>query len=408
MSSFHPMRALRRWFGSAPADPEGLLERAELERVFQRESALAERLVRPFSMAVFTGEERERDFELASTLIDCLRLGDVAGRLDRERIAVMLIGANREGAWTFVDRALAKLGERRLLADCRVYVDLNDNRQPWSEVTAEDTEDDDRNTPSGGGGGGDVHDEHLHSMHVEGGPAPAMPAPPPAEERSPSFRLLSRQEPAERPVGDLEELRAQRTPLWKRTMDVVCSAAALLVLSPLLLTLAALVKFSSPGPVFFVQRRAGVGGRPFDFYKFRSMYVDAEARKADLAEQNEADGPIFKIKDDPRVTPIGRVLRRYSLDELPQLYNVLKGDMSLVGPRPPTLDEVESYEKWHRKRLSLKGGLTCTWQVSGRSDVSFTEWMRMDARYAKRRNLSTDLGLILRTVRAVATGRGAY
>lgn len=405
MSSFHPMRALRRWFSSAPADPEGLLERAELERVFQRESALAERLVRPFSMAVFTGEERDREFELAETLVECLRLGDVAGRLDRDRIAVMLIGADREGAWTFVDRALSKLGEKRLIADCRVYVDLNDDRRPWSRIAEGEDDDSEDGRP---GGGGDRNEEHLRSMPVEGGPAPAIPAPPPAEERSPSFQLLSRQDPAARPVANLEELRTQPMPAWKRTMDVVCSGAALLVLSPVLLTLAVLVKLSSPGPVFFVQRRAGVGGRPFDFYKFRSMYVDAEARKSELAEQNEADGPIFKIKDDPRVTPIGRVLRRYSLDELPQLYNVLKGDMSLVGPRPPTLDEVESYEKWHRKRLSLKGGLTCTWQVSGRSDVSFTEWMRMDARYARRRNLGTDLGLILRTVRAVATGRGAY
>jgi lipopolysaccharide/colanic/teichoic acid biosynthesis glycosyltransferase len=406
MSSFHPMRALRRWIRSAPADPEGLLERAELERVFQRESALAERLVRPFSMAVFTVEDRAREVEMAEALIACLRLGDVAGRLDRERIAVMLIGADREGAWTFVDRALAKLGQRRLTADCRVYVDLAETRVAGSGADrARDADDD---SPPNGGGGDGPHADLLHSMPTEGGPAPAIPAPAREEVRSPSFQLLASQDPAERPVADLEEFRTQSMPLWKRAMDVSCSGAALLLLAPLLLLLAALVNLSSPGPVFFVQRRAGVGGKPFGFYKFRSMYVDAEARKAELSAQNEADGPIFKIKNDPRVTPIGRVIRRYSLDELPQLYNVLKGDMSLVGPRPPTLDEVESYEKWHRRRLTLKGGLTCTWQVSGRSDVSFTEWMRMDARYARRRNLGTDLGLILRTVRAVATGRGAY
>lgn len=403
MSLFHSMRILRRWFSSAQADPEGLLARAELERVFQRESALAERLVRPFSMVVFTSEEHERDFELASTLVHCLRLGDVAGRLDRERIAVMLIGADREGAWRFVDRALARLGERRLIADCRVYVDLNEQRQTWSQAPEED---EDRTPPQSGSGGGGEGQQPLRPL--EGGPAAAMPAPLPAEKRSNSLRLLRPQEPVERPVGDLDQLGEHPMPRAKRAMDVVCSGTALLILSPLLVTLAALVKFSSPGPVLFVQRRAGVGGRPFNFYKFRSMHADAEDRKAELQDQNEADGPIFKIKEDPRVTPIGRVLRRYSLDELPQLYNVLKGDMSLVGPRPPTLDEVANYEKWHRKRLSLKGGLTCTWQVSGRSDVSFTEWMRMDARYAKRRNLGTDLRLILRTVRAVATGRGAY
>lgn len=401
MSSFHPLRTLSRWFGKAPTDPEGLLERPELERVFQRESALAERLVRPFSMAVFTSMDRERDFELAEALIECLRLGDVAGRLDRDRIAVMLIGADREGAWTFVDRALARLGQRRLVADCRVYVDLGDDQRPWSQLTDPDNQvsesDDDSDSDSSGGGGIPID---------EGGPAPAMPAP--NQDASPSFRLLRKQEPAMRPVEDLETLRTQSTPGWKRAMDVVCAGGALIVLSPVLATLALLVKLSSPGPVFFTQRRAGLRGQPFNFYKFRSMYVDAEARKSELAEQNEADGPVFKMKNDPRVTPIGGVLRRFSLDELPQLFNVLIGDMSLVGPRPPTLDEVDNYEKWHRKRLMLKGGLTCTWQVSGRSDVSFTEWMRMDARYARQRNFGTDLGLILRTVRAVATGRGAY
>lgn len=211
-----------------------------------------------------------------------------------------------------------------------------------------------------------------------------------------------------RPVHNLEDVLVAPTPLWKRSMDVVGAGTALVLLSPVFLALALLVRLSSPGPIIFRQQRVGAGGKPFTFYKFRSMYVDAEARKAALMAQNEADGPVFKIKNDPRITPIGRVLRRYSLDELPQIWNVLKGDMSLVGPRPPTLDEVPNYAAWQRQRLRLKGGLTCTWQVSGRSDVSFEDWMRMDARYAKQRGFTTDLKLILRTVKAIFTGRGAY
>ena len=138
------------------------------------------------------------------------------------------------------------------------------------------------------------------------------------------------------------------------------------------------------------------------------MVIDAEAQKATLQADNEKDGPIFKMKNDPRVTRVGRFIRRYSLDELPQLYNVLIGDMTLVGPRPPTMDEVAEYEPWQRQRLLIRGGLTCTWQVSGRSDVSFEDWMRMDARYARTSGFFGDLKLLLRTVKAIFTGRGAY
>jgi len=167
------------------------------------------------------------------------------------------------------------------------------------------------------------------------------------------------------------------------------------------------IRIDSPGSVIFRQSRAGRGGRPFVFYKFRSMTADAEERRTELELQNEQAGPIFKIRRDPRITRIGRLLRRSSLDELPQLWNVLKGDISLVGPRSPTLGEVSNYERWQRRRLCVTGGITCTWQVSGRSQISFREWMRLDLRYIACRSPWLDLRLLLMTLPAVISGRGA-
>jgi lipopolysaccharide/colanic/teichoic acid biosynthesis glycosyltransferase len=168
------------------------------------------------------------------------------------------------------------------------------------------------------------------------------------------------------------------------------------------------IKLSNPrAPAIFRQQRAGRGGVPFTFFKLRTMQPDAEARKAGLMHLNEAELPVFKMRDDPRVTRLGRLLRKASLDEVPQLWNVLVGDMSLVGPRPPTLDEVAQYEPWQRRRLDCVGGITGEWQVSGRAGIPFAQWVRMDARYARSHSLSRDLGLLARTVKAVLTRRGA-
>lgn len=195
----------------------------------------------------------------------------------------------------------------------------------------------------------------------------------------------------------------------KRFLDIVLSLTALIVLFPLFLILAILIKLSSPGPVFFVQTRVGRFGRNFCFYKFRSMYVDAEQRKQELLSRNQSrDGVIFKMKDDPRITPIGRVLRKTSMDELPQFLNVLFGDMSLVGPRPPLPSEVKQYSLEARKRLNVQPGLTCLWQVSGRSDIPFKEQVSLDKQYISSRSLKLDLLILLRTIPAILSGRGAY
>lgn len=193
----------------------------------------------------------------------------------------------------------------------------------------------------------------------------------------------------------------------KRMIDIAASFSALVVLSPLIVFTAVAVKLTSRGPILFKQERVGLHGRSFYMLKFRSMVQNAEALKAKLATRNEQSGPVFKMKRDPRITAVGRFIRKYSVDELPQLINILRGDMSIVGPRPPVPSEVAKYEAWQRRRLSVRPGLTCVWQVSGRNEISFEEWMLLDMRYIDHWSLAQDLQLIVKTVPVVLTGRGA-
>lgn len=183
----------------------------------------------------------------------------------------------------------------------------------------------------------------------------------------------------------------------KRTLDIVLSAIGLVILSPVLLIVAILIKLESSGPVIFAQKRVGLNSKEFKMYKFRSMVQNAEELKEKLAKQNEMSGPMFKIKEDPRVTKVGKFIRKNSIDELPQLINVLKGEMSLVGPRPSLPKEVEKFEPWMLKRLDVKPGLTCYWQVSGRNNIDFFEWMKLDLQYVNDRGFLLDLKLIFKT-----------
>ena len=195
--------------------------------------------------------------------------------------------------------------------------------------------------------------------------------------------------------------------LLKRVMDVLLSAALLILLAPLLAITAVLIKLDSPGPVLFAQERIGMNKRRFKLLKFRSMVIDAEERRASLQALNEMDGPVFKIANDPRITRVGRFIRRTSIDELPQIVNVLKGDMSLVGPRPPLASEVDQYAWLNRKRISIMPGITCLWQISGRNEVSFQEWMELDRRYIETWSLWLDVKILLKTIPVVLLGRGA-
>jgi exopolysaccharide biosynthesis polyprenyl glycosylphosphotransferase len=199
-----------------------------------------------------------------------------------------------------------------------------------------------------------------------------------------------------------------RSMIVKRMMDIIISLALIAALAPVFLIAAVLVKFSSKGPVFFVQKRLGLNKRHFDICKFRTMCCDAEQRQAELEHLNEASGAAFKIKEDPRITPVGSLLRKTSIDELPQLLNVLKGEMSLVGPRPLPIRDYEGFDKdWHRRRFSVRPGITCLWQISGRSNISFDRWMELDMEYIDRWSLWLDIKILLQTIPAVIRGAGA-
>ena len=205
----------------------------------------------------------------------------------------------------------------------------------------------------------------------------------------------------------VETFLARKPPVWKRAMDIIGAGAAILMLWPLGLMIAILIRFTSKGPVFFRQSRMGLGGRPFRIFKFRTMVADADQRKATLLHQNEQDGPAFKMRCDPRITRIGSFLRKTSLDELPQFLNVMLGEMSLVGPRPLPIDEAMACRTWQKRRLDVLPGLTCTWQISGRGKVTFSEWARMDREYIRRQSFMYDAKLLALTVPAVLARRGA-
>lgn len=194
----------------------------------------------------------------------------------------------------------------------------------------------------------------------------------------------------------------------KRGLDILGGFAGLALSAPVLAVCAACIKLEDSGPAFFSQTRVGRFGKPFAMYKLRTMYADAESRKSALLSANEAGAVIFKMRQDPRVTRVGRILRKYSLDELPQFANVLKGDMSLVGPRPPIPQEVEQYAPADRERLAVKPGVTCLWQIGGRSELSFSQQVALDKRYIQSQSLALDLEILLKTIPAVLSGRGAY
>ena len=194
----------------------------------------------------------------------------------------------------------------------------------------------------------------------------------------------------------------------KRWLDVAGALIGLVGSAPILLVAAAAIKLESRGPMLYCSKRIGRGGRPFTFLKLRSMVDGADSRRHHLSHLNETDGPVFKMSRDPRVTRVGRFLRATSIDELPQLWNVLRGDMSLVGPRPPLTEEVAQYEPWQLRRLEVRPGITCLWQISGRSRIGFQEWMRLDLEYIRQQSLALDLRILIRTIPAVLSREGAY
>jgi lipopolysaccharide/colanic/teichoic acid biosynthesis glycosyltransferase len=338
----------------------GLHAREPFRAILAKERARADRYDGQFSLLCFTVRDARRDLstlrQIARILRRCLRRSDQAGWLDRHMIGVILPSTPRRHAWSIADRVCRGLSLDVQLPDCRVSCYPSDWR----------------------------------------------PGDPGAEPRGGRQRLGPRL-----PAEVLDRLLLKAMPRWKRVLDILGASLGLLLLWPIFLLAAVAIKSTSRGPVLFRQRRLGLGGKPFIMYKFRTMVVAAEQQQEQLIALNEQQGPVFKIRNDPRIIPLGRWLRTTSIDELPQLWNVLKGEMSLVGPRPPLETEVRQYQRWQRQRLDVTPGLTCIWQVQGRSTVPFTEWMRMDMRYIRSRSVLQDIGLLLRTVPAVLFRRGA-
>jgi lipopolysaccharide/colanic/teichoic acid biosynthesis glycosyltransferase len=353
----------------------------KMQAILDRERMRSDRGGASFTLLTFTFSRHasKRDLDaLAIALHGRIRLTDDAGHLGPDRVAVILPETPAAGAWKLADSVYDLLPANVTRPECDVYVYPSEG-EPTERPTEEAVP---------------VVDE-------------ATDESAPREE---PVAVADREPVAMAAVGDAQPMAVlfvRPMPAWKRAIDVIGAATALVLAAPVMAAVAVAIKLTSPGPVFFTQPRDSIGGRRFTMYKFRTMSVDAEQQKAALRALSEQDGPAFKMTNDPRVTPLGRFLRKTSLDELPQLFNILLGDMSLVGPRPLPCDESGRCEPWQRRRLDVTPGLTCIWQVRGRSAVTFCEWVRMDIEYIRSRSLVNDVKLIAETVPAVALRRGA-
>ncbi len=370
---------LKIFFSSAGGSRASARPATRFRAIIERERSRADRSNTTLSLLAIapTGETPNETVlnRLADFLADRLRVTDDFGLLDDNRMGVVLPDTSSAGAWKVADDVCDHMEAGETPVRCEVFA--HPTRLP------DELDEDDRHSRNG-------HEDATTNGNGRGNGAPDA-----------DYRHRGR------PARPMAEILCQGLPWWKRSLDVLVSLPLLILLSPLFLAIAIVVKLTSRGPIFFAQQRCGLGGRTFLLYKFRSMVSDAEAKRAELEDRNEVSGPVFKIKRDPRITTIGHWLRRSSLDELPQLWNVLRGDMSLVGPRPPIPSETLEYDRWHRRRLEISPGITCIWQVSGRSNVPFTEWMRMDIRYAQSVSLKQDLSILMLTAPAVLTGKGA-
>ncbi|MEM8739030.1 MAG: sugar transferase [Planctomycetota bacterium] len=366
--------------------------RAEyLNRILERERTRADRTGRPLSMILLGYDGRPRRRRDASAIVAALktrsRITDEVGWFDKRTGFAVLPDTPAAGGRRFAEIVCQTLKAQGVQTSYAIY-----------QYGASPPNDPPAPPDSPGRGGSSVGDRLAGPgrSHKRAVPALAFSGGA-ADTRSAVGGRVHR----------LEPLMAQRLPWWKRSTDVVFAGAGLLAAWPTLVAIGIAIRADSPGPVIFRQRRCGLGGRPFDIWKFRTMVADAERQRDTLLSVNEQDGPAFKIRSDPRVTRIGAWLRRTSLDELPQLVNVLRGEMTLVGPRPLPVAESHACEPWQRRRMAVTPGLTCIWQVWGRSRVTFSDWCRMDLRYTATRTLVHDLKIMLATVPAVLKQRGA-
>lgn len=329
------------------------------------------------------GKSTARVFDLVDAR---LRATDELGRLADNELGVVLWNTNEFGATVFVDRLLGAADDDLKLEATLFAYPVRGQRPDDQRHQKDDADevDNERNDPDAN-----------------------RPNDPPSNAGSSDEKSTDTPAAQQIPVEPLEPAMASSLSPLRRMIDIVGASVGLLVAAPIIGIAALAIKIADPGSAFFSQTRAGLGGKPFKIYKLRTMIADAEKLKRKLRANSEQDGPAFKMEQDPRVFRIGNFLRRTSIDELPQLLNVLRGEMSLVGPRPLPVDEAERVAGWQRRRLDVMPGLTCIWQVEGRSRVTFIEWMRMDMKYIQQRSFWSDLQLMFATVPAVLLRRGA-
>jgi lipopolysaccharide/colanic/teichoic acid biosynthesis glycosyltransferase len=437
-----------------------VLSEEQIRETIRRETSRADRTGRQFSVVLFgvsaaaTRAGRRwtvSTCRMARVLLSRVRQTDDVGWFDERHLCAVLPDTPAGGARIFATRTCDEIARKQPRPTSVVY------GYPGSFPFHDDDNGDDHDRDGGGGGGngrglghvidwrgaaagphvtvnsnGNGHGRHNgharasgtgHSIVDTGGALAVVDDPAEApqglavaeREELVGYFLDGVSSVAKQPktsasnVPDvaLEDSFVEPMPVWKRVFDLVGASIGLVLLAPLLAVAAVGIKLTSRGPVIFKQKRTGLGGRVFTIYKFRTMCVNAERYQAELRKHNEQDGPAFKLTNDPRVTRIGKLLRKTSIDELPQLINVLKGDMSLVGPRPLPVKEQDGCVPWQRHRLNVTPGLTCIWQVDGRSEVTFDEWVRMDVKYMRRRSLWSDLSILLRTVPSVLMRKGA-
>jgi len=348
---------------------------ADFDAIIAKEKARADRNSHLFSLVSFeidlSDSSKDSVACFAYYLKNRIRITDQIGWLDTNSIGVLLFNSSRVEAEKFIEKIL-------LISPPNICCQYTISTYP-----AEKT-------------------EHLHAEGVH----PGTQENHHSMDGTSSFFVQSKATSANI-SQKLHPVFFHKVSVWKRLSDICLSLLALIFFSPLFLIIAITLKLTSKGPILYKQKRAGLGGVPFTMLKFRTMKAGAEEMKSELQPFNERTGPVFKMRKDPRVTRIGKMLRQWSLDELPNFINVLKGEMSLVGPRPPTFDEVERYHNWHNYRLEMRPGITCIWQVYARHEKSFDNWVRLDIKYRQEQSFLLDLKLLALTLPAVLSRRGA-
>ena len=361
----------------------------QMVAVLRRERARSDRQHVGFSIVLFRLDDqplaKRTLMRLATILLKCIRETDELGCYDERTLCAVLPDTAPAGAAMLVARAKKETSQKSYHPICTIYAYPD---------------------PPSGGGRTTFNDR----MHGDGTGMISPDAPAIDITLDAAMEELTGAVPVDvnkMSVHAMSELFAEPLPWWKRLLDISVSTLAIALSSPLMIAAAIAIKCSSNGPIIFAQQRTGLGGGSFTIFKFRTMRVGAEAEQAKLRAASEQDGPAFKLTDDPRVFAVGKFLRKTSIDELPQLFNILLGDMTLVGPRPLPVKEADACVQWQQRRHDVTPGLTCIWQVEGRSRVKFDEWMRMDMRYARRRSILKDLALVIKTIPAVLMRRGA-